>query len=80
MVQLRKVSNEFPLPKVRDSFTRQFTEAPTDIFNANSGEYASARTKRLLPSQRFVRQDLYDVSVRQIGQLTSKTSIACLIE
>lgn len=24
MVKLRKVSNEFPMPKVRDSFTRQF--------------------------------------------------------
>lgn len=26
MVELRKASSEFPLPKVRQSFTRQFTE------------------------------------------------------
>lgn len=33
MVQLRKVSSEFPMPKVRDSFTRQFSETlTTDTF------------------------------------------------
>lgn len=26
MVELRKVSSEFPLPKVRESFTRQFAD------------------------------------------------------
>lgn len=30
MVELRRVSSEFPLPKVRQSFTRQFAE--TDAF------------------------------------------------
>jgi hypothetical protein len=34
MVTLRKVSSEFPMPKVRDSFTRQFSELnTTDAFN-----------------------------------------------
>lgn len=27
MVQLRKVNSEFPMPKVRDSFTRQFFDS-----------------------------------------------------
>ncbi|KAI6235562.1 Sodium leak channel non-selective protein [Aphelenchoides besseyi] len=79
MVQLRKVSSEFPVPKVRDSFTRQFAELSADLFSSDS-EKANCPTKRLLPGQPFLRQDLYEVRVRQIGQLSSKTSIACLIE
>lgn len=93
MVTLRKVSSEFPMPKVRDSFTRQFSELTTaDTFilddkNGNSqfnyintSALANFATKRLLPGQPFLRQDLYDIRVRQIGQQISKTSIACLIE
>ncbi|KAI6241045.1 Sodium leak channel non-selective protein [Aphelenchoides fujianensis] len=79
MVQLRKVGSEFPVPKVRDSFTRQFAELPADWFSADN-EKNNCPTKRLLPGQPFLRQDLYEIRVRQIGQLSSKTSIACLIE
>lgn len=95
MVTLRKISSEFPMPKVRDSFTRQFSELnTTDSFLADDKNckhsfktnqlvcwvLATFVTKKLLPGQPFLRQDLYDIRVRQIGQLTSKTSIACLIE
>ncbi|KAI6177079.1 Sodium leak channel non-selective protein [Aphelenchoides bicaudatus] len=80
MVTLRKISSEFPMPKVRDSFTRQFSELnTTDSFLADD-KNSTFVTKKLLPGQPFLRQDLYDIRVRQIGQLTSKTSIACLIE
>lgn len=36
MVSLRKVSNEFPMPKVRDSFTRQFADINSDMFVSDS--------------------------------------------
>jgi hypothetical protein len=94
MVKLRKVSSEFPIPKVRASFTRQFSELNTAdnfilddkngnnylMFKRNSFFSAHFASKKLLPGQPYLRQDLFDIRVRQIGQQTSKTSIACLIE
>uniref|UniRef100_A0A915EF33 Ion transport domain-containing protein n=1 Tax=Ditylenchus dipsaci TaxID=166011 RepID=A0A915EF33_9BILA len=81
MVKLRKMPKmrEFPMPKVRDSFTRQFFDTETD----HSGIYREdfyITNKRLLGHQPNLRSDLYDFRARQIGQMTSKFSLNCLIE
>lgn len=36
MVELKKVFGEFPLPKVRQSFTRQFAEDSTLAYSSHS--------------------------------------------
>lgn len=39
MVELRKVSGEFPLPKVRQSFTKQFAEDNILTYNSHPEGY-----------------------------------------
>ncbi|CAD5216869.1 unnamed protein product [Bursaphelenchus okinawaensis] len=79
MVQLRKVSNEFPMPKVRDSFTRQFADPNSESFMLDT-DNCIGKPKKILPGQPFLRTDLYEIRVRQIGHLSSKSSISYLIE
>ncbi|VDK65890.1 unnamed protein product [Onchocerca ochengi] len=78
MVELRKVSGEFPLPKVRQSFTKQFAEDNTLIYNSLSDE-SDLHQKQILRNvgRTFCHST---VTVRQIGQLSSKWTISILIE
>ncbi|VDN02709.1 unnamed protein product [Thelazia callipaeda] len=78
MVELRKVSSEFPLPKVRQSFTKQFTEGNTPTYDSHSDE-PNLYQKQVLRNfgKAFFRNALI---VRQIGQLSSKWTISILIE
>ncbi|KAH7696269.1 Voltage-gated calcium channelalpha subunit, partial [Aphelenchoides avenae] len=75
MINLRKVSNEFPVPKVRDSFARQFTDLEEDLlFFGGDGESTG---RRMLSGFRHLRNKVH---VRHIGQLSSKFSVSQLIE
>ncbi|VDP12012.1 unnamed protein product [Onchocerca flexuosa] len=78
MVELRKVSGEFPLPKVRQSFTKQFAEDNTLTYNSFSDE-SDLHQKQILRNigRTFCHST---VTVRQIGQLSSKWTISILIE
>lgn len=78
MVTLRKINNDFPVPKVRDSFTRQFAEAS----NENSSEInnETGGQKRILRLRQRVKNDERHFYVRQAGQLSSRSCLRELIE
>ncbi|VDD88442.1 unnamed protein product [Enterobius vermicularis] len=70
MVELRKVSSEFPLPKVRESFTRQFAD----------DDYKDEHLKLLFRSAAHLRTTRSEMRLRQIGQISSKLTVARIIE
>ncbi|KAI1709388.1 ion transport protein [Ditylenchus destructor] len=78
MVILKKMPKmrEFPMPKVRDSFTRQFFD--TDVDNFREELYLTS--KHLLRAQPHVRGILNHFRARQIGQMSSRIALSCLIE
>ncbi|KAK0421025.1 hypothetical protein QR680_015029 [Steinernema hermaphroditum] len=81
MVTLKKVNNEFPLPKVRDSFTRQFAEEDDDIeFEDKDVLEGQGKDKKLLRSAHHLRRSANKVRMRQIGHLSSRASINSLIQ
>nr|AXS78260.1 Sodium leak channel non-selective protein [Anisakis simplex] len=79
MVELRRVSSEFPLPKVRQSFTRQFAENETFALVPHNQENDD-RQKLLFRNASFIRSSRHLVKLRQIGQLSSKWTVATLVE
>uniref|UniRef100_A0A7E4ZT03 Ion_trans domain-containing protein n=1 Tax=Panagrellus redivivus TaxID=6233 RepID=A0A7E4ZT03_PANRE len=78
MVALRKINSDFPVPKVRDSFTRQFAQSVAndsiEAVNKNGAQ------KRLLKLRPRLKSDDRNLLVRQAGQLSSRSSVRQLIE
>lgn len=78
MVTLRKINNDFPVPKVRDSFTRQFADTSSEnIFEINND---SGPRKRILRLRQKAKNDDRHLYVRQAGQLSSRSCLRELIE
>uniref|UniRef100_A0A915CHP8 Ion transport domain-containing protein n=1 Tax=Parascaris univalens TaxID=6257 RepID=A0A915CHP8_PARUN len=79
MVELRRVSSEFPLPKVRQSFTRQFADADEFTIITYNQE-GDDRPKLLFRNAVHLRASRNTIKLRQIGHLSSKWTVATLIE
>ncbi|GMR47689.1 hypothetical protein PMAYCL1PPCAC_17884, partial [Pristionchus mayeri] len=78
MVALKKVDSEFPLPRVRHSFTRTFAvEAASDSDHSDSD---SEHSKLVLNSTRCRKTRKEAPMVRQIGTLSMRNSIANLLD
>uniref|UniRef100_A0A914YYD4 Ion transport domain-containing protein n=1 Tax=Panagrolaimus superbus TaxID=310955 RepID=A0A914YYD4_9BILA len=78
MVTLRKINNDFPVPKVRDSFTRQFADTSSEnIFEINND---SGPRKRILRLRQKAKNDDRHLYVRQAGQLSSRSCLRELID
>ncbi|GMT23316.1 hypothetical protein PFISCL1PPCAC_14613, partial [Pristionchus fissidentatus] len=78
MVALKKVDSEFPLPRVRHSFTRTFAvEAASDSEQTDTD---SEHSKLLLNVCRSRKTRKETPTVRQIGTLSMRNSIANLLD
>uniref|UniRef100_A0A914VXL5 Ion transport domain-containing protein n=1 Tax=Plectus sambesii TaxID=2011161 RepID=A0A914VXL5_9BILA len=81
MVRLKRIPNEFPLPKVRDSFTRQFADDDAEEGDETPCKNSFAGSKSLLERAYHVRKKQKQIRrLRQIGQLSSKSSVTFVVE
>ncbi len=87
MVQLKKISSDFPLPKVRDTFTKQFLASEMDSIpngvvdgGANKETRLKTSPQRLLRAHPRLRYDFNAIKVRQSNEATAKQSVDSLIE
>ncbi|EYC27831.1 hypothetical protein Y032_0008g206 [Ancylostoma ceylanicum] len=78
MISLKKVTSEFPLPKIRDSFTRQFADE-NERNNADSNEAENANTRSILRRGANIRAQR-KIRLRHIGQNSSRHILTSLLE
>ncbi|VDK42501.1 unnamed protein product [Anisakis simplex] len=79
MVELKRVDNDFPLPKVRDSFTHQFAT----VHNDNNPEDCadSTVTKSVMQSVPLLRHRRKNKPIiRHVGPISLKASISTIVE
>lgn len=78
MVALKKIQNDFPVPKVRASFTRQFAEnAINDGSDTVNETISQKKFLKLKQKLHITGKNFY---VRQTGQLSSRSCLRHLIE
>uniref|UniRef100_A0A0K0EDN0 Ion transport domain-containing protein n=1 Tax=Strongyloides stercoralis TaxID=6248 RepID=A0A0K0EDN0_STRER len=81
MVSLKKASNEFPLPKIRDSFTRSFADEEIITGNEDIEETWIGKSVKLLKCMGKIRSSVAcKVKMRQIGSVTKKTGLLQLLD
>ncbi|CAI5445372.1 unnamed protein product [Caenorhabditis angaria] len=82
MVRMKKVPSEFPLPKIRDSFTRQFADEFFDATEDPLQEYG-VRQKSMLSSRNGQRgpskESKLTTAIRHTGQLSNKSILTSML-
>ncbi|PAV58369.1 hypothetical protein WR25_23917 isoform A [Diploscapter pachys] len=71
MISLKKVPSEFPLPKIRDSFTRQF---------ADNDECGRREDEGGTRGQRVRIRTQHNIRIRHIGEMSSKNILTTMLE
>ncbi|KAF8358128.1 nca-2 [Pristionchus pacificus] len=77
MISFKRMTSEFPCPKIRHSFTRCFAEDDEATFVEESGVRENGR---LLLRQGTISRKQNEMRIRHIGQLSSKNIISNLID
>uniref|UniRef100_A0A1I7U358 Sodium leak channel NALCN n=1 Tax=Caenorhabditis tropicalis TaxID=1561998 RepID=A0A1I7U358_9PELO len=78
MVTMKKVSSEFPLPKIRDSFTRQFADEfvePSD----DSIQEIGLKVRSMLSGRGPSKETRITTIIRHVGQLSNKTILTSML-
>ncbi|VDO22924.1 unnamed protein product [Haemonchus placei] len=75
MISLKKVTSEFPLPKIRDSFTRQFA----DDSERCTLEIEPSVNRSILRRGAYIRAQR-KVRMRHIGQISSRHIVSSLLD
>ncbi|CAJ0600567.1 unnamed protein product [Cylicocyclus nassatus] len=78
MISLKKMTSEFPLPKIRDSFTRQFADE-ADRSNSENSEAAQSIGRSILRRGAQIRAQTR-IRMRHIGHNSSRHILSALLE
>ncbi|ETN72174.1 transporter, cation channel family protein [Necator americanus] len=78
MISLRKMTSEFPLPKIRDSFTRQFADE-NERNNTDANEADASNSRSILRRGANIRAQ-WKVRMRHIGQNSSRHILTSLLD
>uniref|UniRef100_A0AC35TIY1 Sodium leak channel non-selective protein n=1 Tax=Rhabditophanes sp. KR3021 TaxID=114890 RepID=A0AC35TIY1_9BILA len=81
MVSLKKMNNDFPMPRIRDSFTRSFADEESYGTYDDEDLSWSSKTMKLMKTAGKVRSTMpTTLKMRQVGSLTKKNGLSQLLE
>ncbi|PIC12425.1 hypothetical protein B9Z55_028444 [Caenorhabditis nigoni] len=78
MVTMKKVSSEFPLPKIRDSFTRQFADEFVETSDDPMQEIG-LKVRSMLSGKGPSKETRITTTIRHVGQLSNKTILTSIL-
>nr|CDJ87638.1 Ion transport domain containing protein [Haemonchus contortus] len=79
MISLKKVTSEFPLPKIRDSFTRQFADDSERCTLESVNDIEPSVNRSILRRGAYIRAQR-KVRMRHIGQISSRHIVSSLLD
>ncbi|CAJ0583802.1 unnamed protein product, partial [Mesorhabditis spiculigera] len=84
MVSLKKAHGEFPLPKIRHSFTRQFADEPEETTITEDNEEIMIEgddcSKRLMASNIYSQATHRHLRLRHIGRISERNIVNRILE
>ncbi|CAB3403604.1 unnamed protein product [Caenorhabditis bovis] len=79
MVSMKKIPSEFPLPKIRDSFTRQFADEYADSFEDPRNQELTMKVRSIITPKTYAAATNEMTAIRHVGHLSSKSILNSML-